>query len=375
MTAKKLFSGTMPFVVAKLALGGLTVLASVILLAILMGIGWLFGDGGIGVALIIWIIAVGVIRFALMHYMGYMVKAGHIAVIAEAMKTGSIPNNQVEYGKNLVKERFATSNIYFGVDKLVTNAVKQIQRVLDKAGNALDFIPGMDALTGVAKFFVEISLGYIDECCFGWTFYNKEQGACKSAADGVVIYAQNWKVLLKNAAKTMLKTILLMVVMVLVIFIPVGLIFKLLDWSGFAAFLLACLIAWVVKFALLDSYLMIQMMTTYMEVAPKTVITFDLYSKLCTMSASFKELFQKGQKEAPAQEAANVAGADVAMAGTMVAGTGNVAQAVPEGQTDSVMPQQTEQQAAVAQKPIFCGQCGTKNAAGTKFCGSCGAQL
>ena len=31
---------------AKLALGGATVLLSVILFAILMGIGWLFGDGG-----------------------------------------------------------------------------------------------------------------------------------------------------------------------------------------------------------------------------------------------------------------------------------------------------------------------------------------
>ena len=84
----------------------------------------------------------------------------------------------------------------------MTGAVKQIQRGLEKLGNKLDFIPGMEALTGVAQFFVNISLGYIDECCFGWTFYNPQQGAFQSAADAVVIYAQNWKVLLKGAAKT-----------------------------------------------------------------------------------------------------------------------------------------------------------------------------
>jgi len=28
-----------------------------------------------------------------------------------------------------------------------------------------------------------------------------------------------------------------------------------------------------------------------------------------------------------------------------------------------------------AAKPIFCGECGTKNAPGTKFCGGCGAKL
>ena len=350
MTAKQLFNKTRPFCMAKLALGGATVLLSVVLFAILMGIGWLFGDGGLLVTFIIWVGGTGVIRFVLMHYFGYLVKAGHIAVIAEAMKTGQIPANQVSYGKQLVTERFATSNIYFAVDKLVTGAVKQIQNGIDKLGNKLDFIPGMEAVAGAAKFFVSISLGYIDECCFGWTFYNPQQGAFKSAADGVVIYAQNWKTLLKDAAKTMAKTIGLMVVMTLVIFIPVGLLFKLFKWSGLAAFLLALLIAWVVKFAFMDSYIMCQMMVSYMQVAPNTVITFDLYSKLCGISSKFKELFQKGQAEDP-QPAYAGAGASASYTPTV-----NTA-------------------AESAAKPVFCGQCGTKNEPGTRFCGNCGAPM
>jgi len=91
MTAKQLFNKTRPFCMAKLALGGATVLLSVILFAILMGIGWLFGDGGMVVTFIIWVGGTGVIRLALNHYLGYLVKAGHIAVIAEAMKTDRYP--------------------------------------------------------------------------------------------------------------------------------------------------------------------------------------------------------------------------------------------------------------------------------------------
>ncbi len=345
MTAKQLFNKTRPFCMAKLALGGATVLLSVILFAILMGIGWLFGGGGMVITFIIWIGGTAVIRFALMHYFGYLVKAGHIAVIAEAMKTGQVPANQVNYGKQLITQRFATSNIYFAVDKLVTGAVKQIQNGIDKLGNKLDFIPGMGAITGVAKFFISISLGYIDECCFGWTFYNPEQGAFKSAADGVVIYAQNWKVLLKDAAKTMAKTIGLTIVIALVIFIPVGLLFKIFQWSGLVAFLVACLIAWVVKFAFMDSYIMCQMMVSFMQVAPSTVITFDLYSKLCGISSKFKELFRKGQAEDPQPAYADAATAPAA--------------AAPEP----------------AAKPLFCGQCGAKNAPGTRFCGECGASM
>ena len=356
MTAKQLFNKTRPFCMAKLALGAATVLLSIVLFAILMGIGWLFGEGGIYIAFLLWIGGTGVIRFVLMHYFGYMVKAGHIAVITEAMKTGQIPADQVNYGKQLVTQRFATSNIYFAVDKLVTGAVKQIQNGIDKVSGKLDFIPGMEAVAGAAKFFVSISLGYIDECCLGWTFYNPQQGAFKSAADGVVIYAQNWKVLLKDAAKTMAKTIGLTVVVALLIFVPVGLLFKLLKWSGLVAFLLACLIAWVVKFAFMDSYIMCQMMTSYMQVAPTTVITFDLYSKLCGISSKFKELFNKGQAENPAQPAYATENAAPAVGYDAPA----AAPVVQEG---------------TGAKPVFCGQCGAKNEPGTKFCGSCGAKV
>lgn len=297
--SKNLFSKTLPFIWAKLALGTATVLISVVLLVILMGFGWLFGEISMLIMFCIWCVAVGIVRFALMHYLGYLVKAGHVAVIAEACMTGQIPDNQVAYGKAMVTERFATSNIYFAVDNLVTAAVKQIQRGIGSLGDALDFIPGMSTISGLAQFFVSIALGYVDECCLGWTFIKTEQGAFKSAADGVVIYAQNWKILLKDAAKTMVKTILLLALIVLIVFIPIGGLFKILNWSGLLAFLLACLITWVVKFAFMDSYIMIRMMTSYMGVVPDTAITFDLYSKLCGISSKFKELYNKGRQEAP----------------------------------------------------------------------------
>ncbi len=331
MTTKQLCSKTMPFMLAKLALGGIMLLAWLITLGILMGIGYLFDIVGMIIAFLIWLAAAKGIRTLIMQYGGYLVKAGHVAVIAEACKQNHVPENQVAYGKQRVQERFVTANVYFAIDKLISAAVQQIQRKIEKAGNKLDFIPGMEYLAELAKFFVSISLGYIDECCLGWTFYNPEQNAFQSAADGVVIYAQNWKVLLKDAAMTMFKTLLILLVIALLAFVPIGLIFKLLKWPALIAFILACLIAWVVKFAFIDSYIMIQMMSSYMTVAPKTRIAFDLYGKLCAISASFKELFQKGQKEG--------------------------------GHT------------AAAASVVFCGNCGAENEPGTKFCGNCGEKL
>ena len=297
MNAKEIYLKTMPYTMAKLLLGLLTVLVSVALFAVLVGIGYLFGDGGMIIMLLVWLGAIGVVRLVIMHYFGYLVKAGHIAVITEAVATGKIPDNQIEYGKQMVKERFATSSIYFGVDKLITGAVRQIQKTIDKAGNFLDFIPGMDALTGVLKLFVGISLGYVDECCLGYTFYNKKQGAFKSAADGVAIYTQSWKSLLGNAAKITITVIFSVAAITLVVFAAVGLLFTVLDWNRIAAFVIALLIAWTIKFAFIDSWILVKMMVAYINSAANTQITYDLYEKLCGMSGKFNELYQKARQE------------------------------------------------------------------------------
>jgi len=353
MNASQIYRKTMPFVWAKLMLGLIVVAVSVVLFAILMGLGWLFNSGGVtAIMFIIWVSAVGVVRFVLMHYLGYLVKAGHVAVITEAVTTGLIPDNQVEFGKKKVTERFVTSNIFFTIDMLVSGAVKQIQRVVEKAGNALDFIPGIEAVVGLAKLFIDISLGYIDECCLGYTFYKKEQGTFKSAADGVVIYAQNWKKLMKNAVKTMVLVVAALIGIVLITFVLLGLLFRVLHWSGFFAFVIACFIAWAIKFSFIDSYILVNMMTSYLELAPTTQITYDLYDKLSNMSSKFKELFNNGQQEQPSPQTANAATHDV-----------------PE-QNENSLP------SPIAQvKTVFCGQCGEKNDDGTKFCGSCGAKI
>ncbi len=297
MKASKIFRDTLPFCIAKLILGGATFLISVVLLLILIGISVLIDADSLFVSIVIWVALTGLARSVIMRYVGYLVKAGHVAVITEAAVTGRVPENQVKYGIEQVKSRFAAANLYFVVDKLINGAVKQIQRGIEKIGNALSIVPGMAQLAKLAQFFVELSLGYIDECCLGYTFYKKDQGAFKSACDGVVIYAQNIKKLLTNSAKTMLKVVLLVVAVTLVVFALIGLLFSLLDWSLFIAFLLSYFITWVLKFAFLDSFILCETMTGYMAVAPETEITFDLYNKLCGISTKFKELFNKGKEE------------------------------------------------------------------------------
>ena len=306
LTAQQIFTKTMPFVWAKFLLGLATFVLAILLFALLMGIGWLFNSEGVfGIMFFAWLACVGAIQFFLNHSLGYLVKAGHIAVITELVTGGELPEKQLEYGKERVKERFATSNVYFVLDKLVIGAVKQIQRGIERAGNTLDFVPGMKTVTGLLKFFVGIFLGYIDECCLGYTFYKKDQNAFKSAADGVAIYAQNWKLLLKDAAQTMCVVIAALIVATLVAFVIIGVPFRMLGWNGTVAFVLACFLAWAVKTAFIDSYILIRMMTSYMGAAPSTILNFDLYKQLCALSSKFKELLQQAKAEMTAPAGTN----------------------------------------------------------------------
>jgi hypothetical protein len=254
-----------------------------------MGTGFFF--------LLIWIGLTVTIRFFLMCYVGYLIKAGHIAVIAEAVTTGRVPDNQVAYGKDMVVKRFGAANVFFIIDKLVSGAVRQIQNGIGKMGGALGMIPGMNGITSLLQLFVKISLGYIDECCLGYVFYKKEQGAFKSAVDGVVIYAQNWKSLLANAAKTTLMVALFIISFTFIILLAVGFVFRVFSLPGWIALFVSILIAVAVKSAFIDSFILCRAMVSYMGVAPATAIKVDVYKKLMRVSGKFKELWGKGQEE------------------------------------------------------------------------------
>lgn len=106
---------------------------------------------------------------------------------------------------------------------------------------------------------------------------------------------KNWKHLLKNAAMTALTVIVSILAVTLIAFVLFGGAFRLLGWSGFVAFVLAVMLAWTVKCAFIDRWMMVKMMHGYIQVAPTTVIIFGLYTKLSGFSGKFKQLFKESR--------------------------------------------------------------------------------
>ncbi len=400
MTAKDIFMETLPFCWSKLGLGLLNIVICVVLFAILMGIGLLFNSEGVAaVMIIVWFVLIGFVNFVINHYFAYLVKAGHVAVIAQTFKDGRVPDNCVSVGKAMVKDRFGTANAYFAIDKLVSGSVKQLQRTLGRITDSLlGSLPGADSVKSATNFFLDISLGYVDECCLSYTFYNKGQSAYKSACDGVVIYAQNWKHLLKNAAMTALTVVVSILVVTLVAFVIFGGAFRLLGWSGFVAFVLALMLAWAVKFAFIDSWIMVKMMHGYMQVAPTTVITFDLYTKLSGFSSSFKRLYNESrinpemvtiapQPYAPAQPSVETPVTPHATEAVAESAPESAPEPAPEPASEPASEPIAEKEPIAESepattpaekeeaKPRFCSECGTPLKEGVAFCGNCGTKV
>ncbi len=300
MKTKEIYSKTMKFVWMKLALGAAMILLSIVLLAICMGITLLSKGSLLYVMLVVWVVLTAIANKLVMNYFGYMLKAAHVAVLTTAVTTGQVPDNMFEVGKSMVKERFAASNVYFVLDKLVGGAVRQLQNAVGAVDNLLGNIPGVSAVVSFAKIFIQVALGYVDECCLGYTFLKKDDSAFKAGCDGVVIYFQNGKKLLKDALVTSLVVIGLTVAAMIVPLIVLCLICSALHIHWLIAVILSIMIGAVIRSSFIDSYMLVKTMKSYMEVAPTTEITFDIYGKLCKLSGKFKELFNKSQTAVPA---------------------------------------------------------------------------
>ena len=298
MKTSTIYVKTLKFVWLRLALGMAVTVTSIILFAIIAGISNLVGAEPVNMAgLTIWFILSAIIYGLVMNYVGYMLKAAHVAVVSKAVTLGYVPDNMVEEGKAMVTKRFGATNAYLILDKLVSGAVRELQKTVGKVGNIFSGVPGMSNVVEFLQTFIGIALGYIDECCLGYTFCKEGEGAFKAGCDGVVIYFQNIKKLLKSALVT---TVMVMILTFLAWFITCLLLVaacNALEWGWIGAAFLSVIVSAALKYAFIDSFIMIRTMKAYMEVAPGTVITFDLYDKLCKLSAKFRSLFDKAKGE------------------------------------------------------------------------------
>ncbi|MEM9533684.1 MAG: hypothetical protein AAGA23_22370 [Pseudomonadota bacterium] len=311
-------SKTMPFVLFRLAIYMGITLLYIIVTGGGAGIGYVAGKvagdpaTGAGYGGLLGFGVVSTVLYFAREYLLYLVKAGHIAVLERFLAEQPVPEGQgqVEYGKNRVQEHFGESSALFAVDQLIKGILKTFNRITMGMAN---FIP-IPGLQGAMKFFnavINMSMTYIDEVILAYHFRNSEPNAWKSAERALVLYAQNYKSLLKNAVFLTIFIWLLTLVVFIVVLAPVAFLVGIFPaLAGFWTFAFAALLAYGIKAAVIDPIAMTALMQVYFNVTEGQEPNPEWEQKLSKMSGKFRELKEKaaswvgGGSEAPAKDGA-----------------------------------------------------------------------
>lgn len=298
---------TLPFLVLRLLVYLGITLAYIALTGAGAGIGWLAGSaastGGAGAfwgGLAGFGLTSGLMYWA-REYLLYLVKAGHIAVLVELLDGKPIPGGrgQIDHATAVVRQRFAESSVLFGIDQLVKGILRVFTRLTLSIATVLP-IPGLAPLMKLANAVIRTSLTYVDEVILAHNIRMVSTNPWASSRDAIVLYAQNYKALLKNAVFLTFIAWALTLLIFLVVFAPVAALVGLFPGvAGFWTFALAAVTAWGLKAALVDPFAMTALMQAYFRLTAGQTPDPQWSAKLESMSGKFRELKDKAMGVAP----------------------------------------------------------------------------
>ena len=176
---------------------------SLALFLVLGTLGFMLGEklleeGVIG--LIIGMIIALIVVVILMRYVSYRLKAGQIAMMTRGITEGSLPDDVIAAGKQVVKEHFLTVAAYFAATNAIKGIFNQLSKVISKVGSAIGGDTG-GTIGDVISSAVQTLVSYLCDCCLGWVFYRKNVKAGKATCEGAVLFFKHGKTLLKNVGR------------------------------------------------------------------------------------------------------------------------------------------------------------------------------
>lgn len=298
-----LMARTMPFIVLRIIVYAGIAIAYVLVTGVGAGVGWgigAFGDDEFRGDSIFWGGAIGFgltagVLYFLREYILYVVKAGHIAVLVELIDGRPIPGGrtQISHATEVVKSRFADTSVLFAIDQLVKGVLGAIVGLVQGIAALLP-IPGLQNVVGLIRAFLRIAIGFVDEVILGYAIRTNSSNPWASAQTALVLYGQNYKVMLKNAAWLTLITYGLAFVVFLVMLAPAALVVYLIPggWSA-GGFVFALIFAWAVKAALIEPFAIACMMQVFFRTIEGQSPDPAWDQRLSDASRKFRELKDK----------------------------------------------------------------------------------
>lgn len=226
------------------------------------------------------------------EYILYLVKTAHIAVMVELLDGHPVPagKNQLSFGADFVKSHFATASVLFGVDQLIKAVLRTVFGTINFFTAFLP-VPGLQGLIRMAEGVVRLSLTYVDEIILAYLIRTRTTNPWDSAKEGLVLYAQNYMHFLKNAL-WLAVFLWLFTIAIFVVLVGPAIGFAALLPGQFTAwgFVIAALLAWGLKAAVLEPVAIACLMQVYFKTIAGQRPDPEWEARLDGASRKFREL-------------------------------------------------------------------------------------
>mgnify|MGYP005843349207 CR=1 FL=1 len=300
--AFSLISKTLPLLLIRLGASLLFWVIAIVYFLIVGGVSLLVANASELVGVIVFgvgMVGLGGIYTLVYRYVFYMIKAAHVAVMAEILRNGNVPQgtSQLEWGRQRVQSRFTEVNVMFLVDELVQGVIRAFTGTVFAIAS---WIPGdtVRTLVGIVNTIINYALTYIDEAILARRFWvdTEENTAWKNARDGVVLYAMIWKPILINAVVLMVISYIPFLLVIILFSAPVGFLVNIFN-SDIAAWaiILTLVLAWLVKVSVGDSFAMAAIIAAYYRETQSLTPDPEMSQNLEGITDKFKELKDKAE--------------------------------------------------------------------------------
>jgi hypothetical protein len=203
---------------------------------------------------------------------------------------------QIAHASAVVKERFAEANVLFAVDLLVKGVLGAITGLVQGIASFLP-IPGLQQIMGVVRAFLRLAVGLIDEVILGYAIRTRSDNPWQSAQTALVLYGQNYKPMLRNAAWLTAIVYGLSFIVFLLMLAPAAAVVYAMpgNWTA-GGFVFAILFAWAFKAALIEPFAIACMLQAYFKTIEGQSPDPAWEARLSELSGKFRELADKGMR-------------------------------------------------------------------------------
>ena len=302
LSPNQIFSKTIKYVVLRMAVPLVTAIISFIALKITTAI--VTGDDGSGkmgiISTLIWLLITAAVYVGINLMVGYKFRAGHMAVITDAVSVNMIPADMSALAKESTDYRFPSGNEYFSYRNAVMRSIQQLQMQLNTFAENRLRVPVLGQLIRFAQFVIGHALSFTFDLVLCYTFWRDGKTLYTSAADGVAVYWDSWKRIANN--------VLFMAIYIIVgMALGFSLIFVLIAASvapasgSLAGALAGIVIGYLVCTAakvIVDTNLTIKILDAYFEEAQYADYNAEEYENMCRYSKAYDKLYHKALNEA-----------------------------------------------------------------------------